>query len=170
MSRIGYIPYAGIIWMMKGNEMRDEKSSQSVLREYVRRVMNETGLSAREIARQSNRTNAIKMSDGYITKIIDGPEYNPTIRTLRALASGMGRPETEVLDAARGMHPDWENKKKRITERVWDVYTSLPESQQALFLAMVESFADWTANLDSIIEGEPQYWNVPTEEADTSPQ
>ena len=154
---------------MKGKEMRDEKSSQSVLREYVRRVMNSTGLSAREIARQSNRTNAIKMSDGYITKIIDGPDYNPTLRTLRALASGMGMPETEVLDAARGMHPDDANKKKHITERVWDVFTSLPESQQALFLAMVESFADWTANLDSIIEGEPQYWSLPVEDADSTP-
>ena len=149
--------------------MRDEESSQSVLREYIGRVMKETGLSAREITGQSNRTNAVKLSDGYISKIVDGPDYNPTIRSLRALASGMGVPEIEVLNAARGMHPDWTDKKTRVTERVWDVFTSLPESQQALFLAMVESFADWTANLDSIIEGEPQYWNVPTEEADTSP-
>lgn len=131
--------------------MRD---GQMTLIEYVQQVMRQKGLSAREVARRSKRGGAEGISNAYISKLLDRQGVNLTLASLRALASGLGTPETELFDAARGMRPDWANKEAAIKGRVWDVYTTLPDIQKALLESLIEGFADSTANLDPIAEND----------------
>lgn len=129
--------------------MRDEEMT---LIEYVQRVMRDKGLSAREVARRSKRGGSEGISNGYISRLLDRQGVNLTLSSLRALASGLGQPEEELFDAARGMRPEWTDEERFIKERVWDVYTTLPDIQKALLKSLIESFADSTANLGPILE------------------
>lgn len=129
--------------------MRDEEMT---LIEYVQRVMREKGLSAREVARRSKRGGAEGISNAYISKLLDRQGVNLTLASLRSLASGLGQPEEELFDAARGMRPEWANKKQFIQRRVWDVYSTLPDVQKALLESLIESFADSTASLSPFLE------------------
>ena len=66
------------------------------LGEYVRAVMQEKGLSALAVQRNSNGA----ISDTYVLKIASGKAKRPSLSRLKALAKGLKQPEDEVLSFA----------------------------------------------------------------------
>jgi transcriptional regulator with XRE-family HTH domain len=69
------------------------------LAQYVKRIMDEKGLSSRDIQARSGR----KIADSYVTKILNGITTNPSIGKTKALAEGLGVDEDEVFKVARGI-------------------------------------------------------------------
>lgn len=67
------------------------------LQEYVRRIMREKGLLPGDVQRNSKG----KISDSYVSSILT-EQKNLSVKMLKALAQGLGVPEDEVFDVARG--------------------------------------------------------------------
>ena len=70
------------------------------LADYVRRIMNESRLSYRDIEEKALKTGHF-ISNGYVSKIVSGAAQNISVEKLRALAAGLNRPEEEVFAVAR---------------------------------------------------------------------
>jgi|SRR5262249_17333647 len=66
------------------------------LAEYLKQLMEQTGLTAREIERRSEYA----ISDAYISKILKRKVKRPSVVILKALAKGAGVPETELMSYA----------------------------------------------------------------------
>lgn len=148
---VEYIIQYGIIPPVEKAKM--EKGNMTLI-EYIQRIMREKNLSGRDIARLSKRSGNKGVSHGYVSKLLNYDHINLTTTSLCSIAAGLGRPEIELFNAARGMRPEWGDHEERIKERVWDVFARLPKEQQAIFESIVESFADSGAGLDSILEDE----------------
>lgn len=76
--------------------------SQESLPDYLRRVWKEKGISSYEVERRSNFT----ISQSYAARIRNGHIANPSATKLKALAKGMGVPESELFAVARGVKSD----------------------------------------------------------------
>ena len=72
-------------------------ANKETLQEYVRRIMREKNLLPGDVQRNSKG----KISDSYVSTIIAEPK-NVSVEKLQALAQGLGVPEDEVFDVARG--------------------------------------------------------------------
>ncbi len=68
------------------------------LSDYTRRVMNEQGLTFKAVEQRSHKL----ISTGTVNDIIQGRNTNPTVSTIKGLASGLGRPPEEVFAIALG--------------------------------------------------------------------
>lgn len=72
-------------------------TKKETLMDYVRRVMDEKGLKPGDVQRNSRG----KISDSYVNTILTEPK-NLSVEKLKALALGLGVPEDDVFDVARG--------------------------------------------------------------------
>lgn len=88
------------------------KKREQVLADYTRQVMTEKGLSNTDVANQSIKGER-KISESTIRKILLGNPQTWTLETLEDLARGLGVPDENILDAARGRMPD----EKQMLER-----------------------------------------------------
>ena len=70
------------------------------LGEYVKKVIKEKHLNAKEVERRSNK----KITDSYVQNIINGTAKNLTIEKLQALAVGLAVDEEEIFKIARGQN------------------------------------------------------------------
>jgi len=64
--------------------------------DYVKRLIEETGLSPGDVAERSEG----KVSENYIRKIMRGETQNPSIPKLKAIANGFGIDEQRLLAVA----------------------------------------------------------------------
>lgn len=71
---------------------------RETLRWYVRRIMRQKGLNARDIERNSSK----KIDNSYVSKILSGRVANPSVNAIVALAEGLGVDPHEVFAAASG--------------------------------------------------------------------
>ncbi len=72
------------------------KSHKDSLSRYVKRIMEDKHLSQRDVRLMSEG----KITESYISGIINGTATNLTIDKLKALARGLGVPDQEVVRAA----------------------------------------------------------------------
>ena len=77
------------------------------LADFVRRVMEEKGLSAVQVQRNSGG----EISDTYVLKIRDGKGKRPSLSRLKGLAKGLNEPEERVMLEA-GADVDQTRKKE----------------------------------------------------------
>lgn len=77
------------------------KNEPETLAQYLKRNMDEKGLSVKDVQRMSGED--IKVS--YINDILSGRSTNPSVKKLKALARGAGVDEDEIFDVARGKQP-----------------------------------------------------------------
>lgn len=66
--------------------------------EYLQRAMREYNLTVHDVSRRAQGLGHT-VSDALIYKIITGAAYDFKVGTIKALAAGLGRPETEVFEA-----------------------------------------------------------------------
>ena len=71
------------------------------LAEYVKRVMEEKGLSALAVERKSSN----KITDGHVKNILSGKTTNPTLKILLGLAEGLDVDPYEVFGTAAQIPP-----------------------------------------------------------------
>jgi transcriptional regulator with XRE-family HTH domain len=71
---------------------------KETLGDYIRRVMNESDITFRELTIRSKN----EISGAYVNDIIKGKTSNPSVDKLKALAKGLNRPEEELFEIARG--------------------------------------------------------------------
>lgn len=81
--------------------MKANKKAKETLSEYVRRVAAEKGLSHVKIAERAKRLGGT-LSAGYVNSVIQGHVKSPKVETLQSLALGLGEPEDDVFEVARG--------------------------------------------------------------------
>jgi transcriptional regulator with XRE-family HTH domain len=72
--------------------------SYVIFTDYLRKVIADKGLNYREIAARSGGS----VTHSTIHDILAGRSRNPTVSTLKGLSKGLGVPESELFDAARG--------------------------------------------------------------------
>lgn len=70
--------------------------------DYVRRVLEESGLSVRQAADRAKKQGR-KISFTYLDEIVKGFATNPTVKSVQAIAAALGRPEDEVFAVFRGV-------------------------------------------------------------------
>lgn len=73
------------------------------LAEYVSGLMNDQGLSLRDVEDKSKRGGMKGITKSYINKIRNGFVTNPSPDKLKALARGIDRPEEEIFDIVLGL-------------------------------------------------------------------
>jgi transcriptional regulator with XRE-family HTH domain len=97
------------------------------LSDYTRRVMNEQGLTFKAVEQRSHKL----ISTGTINDIIQGRNTNPTVTTIKGLASGLGRPPEEVFAIALGksISGDLQLNEMRLLEYFRQIS---PDNQDAL--------------------------------------
>lgn len=71
-------------------------------KEYVRRVMNQKGLKAVDVERNSGRT----IDRSHVSKFLSGAETNPSAKAMVALAKGLKADPHEVFTAVTGCAPN----------------------------------------------------------------
>lgn len=71
-------------------------------KEYVRRVMNQKGLKAVDVERNSGRT----IDRSHVSKFLSGAETNPSAKAMVALAKGLTVDPHEVFAAVTGCAPN----------------------------------------------------------------
>jgi len=86
------------------------KTNKQGLSRYVELVMKEKHLSRRDVKLRSGG----KITDSYVTAIINGTAKNPSIDKLKALARGLRVREMELIRAAFGL------SEERVPKRVAD--------------------------------------------------
>lgn len=102
------------------------------LSDYLREALKSRGLNYREVADKS---------DGLITHstvydLISGRNENPTISTLRGLSRGIGVPEKEVFDVARGAVTETSS----IEAEIVSYFRALSEGRQKDLLDMAKVY------------------------------
>jgi transcriptional regulator with XRE-family HTH domain len=111
------------------------------LTEYVNKVMQDKGLSAREVARRSTGGRRKGISAGYVNKICQSSEWaNLTISALQSLAHGLGVSEDEIFDIARRKPVNLKDEVTREQRRFAEIYASLSPLERARFKIMADSF------------------------------
>jgi transcriptional regulator with XRE-family HTH domain len=79
-----------------------ETQEQERLADYVRRVRSAKGLSLSKVEKNSQG----EIDGSYVNRIENDLVRNVTPEKLRALAKGLGVPEDEIFDVARGKAPE----------------------------------------------------------------
>lgn len=78
------------------------------LREYLKRVLDEKNLSAREVAKRSEGG----IGHAAVSNILAGKMPRPSLRTLKGLAKGIGEPQKVVINEAGeiGDDDEWDGR------------------------------------------------------------
>lgn len=107
--------------------------SRQTLAQYVNQVMLDNGEKPKDIESRAKRAGH-QISDSAIGNIILEKVDNPGIKTLHALALGLGRPVEEVIAAALGEMP---KESLGYTESemadFWQVLNRLPAAEQKYY-------------------------------------
>lgn len=104
------------------------------LAEYVTRVMREENLSGYQIEERSRP----KITQSYVNRIKNGTDTNPSLPKLEGLATGMGRPFTEVLAAARGEEPHTDEITHERLASINFAYEGMPKKKRAKAEPLIE--------------------------------
>ena len=72
------------------------------LSEYVNRVMKQKGLTLRDVEQRSGK----KITNSYISRVINGKVDNLTLESILALAEGLDVNPHDILSAACGVLPE----------------------------------------------------------------
>lgn len=83
------------------SRMKANKKAAETLSEYVRRIAAQKGLSHVKIAERAKRLGG-SLSAGYVNSVIQGHVRSPKVETLQSLALGLGEPEDDIFEVARG--------------------------------------------------------------------
>lgn len=102
------------------------------LSDYTRRVMNEQGLTFKAVEQRSHKM----ISTGTINDIIQGRNTNPTVSTIKGLASGLGRPPEEVFAIALGRTVSGDLQLNEL--RLLEYFRGLSEDSQEDVLTYLE--------------------------------
>lgn len=81
--------------------MKSYKKERETLSSYVRRIAAKKGLSHVKIAERAKQLGGT-LSAGYVNSVIQGHVKSPKVETLQSLALGLGEPEDDVFEVARG--------------------------------------------------------------------
>ena len=76
-------------------------SNDLSLSEFIQRILSEENLTQRQLVERAEQK-GFKITQSYISQILNGTSNNVTIEKLQALAAGLNRPEEELFDVARG--------------------------------------------------------------------
>lgn len=96
------------------------------LSDFVRRVMNEEGLSAAEIERRSGNC----IDEGTVSDILRKKSSNIGINTLRCLAKGLGVDPLEVCAVILNVKMEPAGKSGRLLRKLQAEFSALSEAQQ----------------------------------------
>ena len=112
------------------------------LSDYTRRVMSEQGLTFKAVEQRSHKL----ISTGTINDIIQGRNTNPTVSTIKGLASGLSRPPEEVFAIALGksLSGDFQLNELRLLE----YFRSLSEESQEDVLTYLELLSGRRSAMD----------------------
>lgn len=78
-----------------------KQNGPELLGQYVKRVMEEKGLGLKDVQVMSGDM----ITDAYVSNIVNGDAFNPSVDKLKALAVGLGVDEDELFLVARGISP-----------------------------------------------------------------
>ncbi len=121
-------------------------SPPETLAEYILRVMRDKSLTYQDVERQSHN----KIRPGHLHDIVQGRTQNPTVKTLRNLAIGLGVPESELFAVARGQSPDDDPQRfKGRFETMVMKFSGLPTDRQeelASLIALLDREIDRLSN------------------------
>lgn len=108
-------------------------STDDTLSSYVRRIIQERNLTLRSVSEQAKRA-GYQISHATVGDIINHPERRVGVRTLVALAHGIGSPEQEVLHYASGSAPKGPSEyEKRLCDQLYErMRNSNPSTQEYL--------------------------------------
>lgn len=81
--------------------MKTHKKTLETLSDYVRRIAAAKGLSHLKIADRAKKLGGT-LSGGYVNSVIQGHVKSPKVETLQNLAAGLGEPEDDIFEIARG--------------------------------------------------------------------
>lgn len=111
----------------------DMYSRQEGLADYVRRIIRERGLNYRKIASRA-RAGGHKLSHSTVGEIIKNPQTAFRLETLQALAYGLGVPEDEIINRARGVQKASPSEyHRRLVEQLYDeLETANPDKAKYL--------------------------------------
>lgn len=84
------------------------RSSAEDLSQFVTRVMFEKGLNFQQVSEMSGDA----ITESYVRSITSGAANNPSVKKLKALASGLGVTEDEIFNVARGLPLSGEDRPK----------------------------------------------------------
>jgi transcriptional regulator with XRE-family HTH domain len=76
----------------------DGRPIRETLSRYVKRVMKQKGFTLRDVELRSGG----KITDGYVSSIINGIATNPSVEKIKALAVGLGVDMNDVFHVASG--------------------------------------------------------------------
>jgi transcriptional regulator with XRE-family HTH domain len=111
--------------------IQDTKS----LAEFVRNVMENKRLSAREVERKSGNT----ITHSYVNKIKNGDAKNPSPALLQALAKGIDEPEEIIFALIRGKNID---EKVILDEGLARGLDSLPPGKRKLAVRQMQGIIE----------------------------
>jgi len=100
--------------------------SQESLPDYLRRVFKEKDISSYEVERRSGRA----ISQSYAARIRNGHILNPSTTKLKALAKGLGVPESELFAAARGVNSEGEEISHERLQSIDFEYQGMPKKKK----------------------------------------
>jgi hypothetical protein len=105
---------------------------------YVNRVMRESGLSHVRVAERAQKLKH-KLSAGYVHNLARGVADNPSVKLIKAVAAGLGRPEEEVFLVFRGKQLTNETGYGESTFAVlWNEYRGLSTVDQKELRPMID--------------------------------
>jgi transcriptional regulator with XRE-family HTH domain len=111
------------------------KRDKEAFADYVRGEMKRRGLKQADIMRRSGG----KISDSYLSKILNGSADNPTIDALQALARGLGVPARVVILKAIGEDlEDGEDFRESLLYLLYEKLKGASPDQKRLIQQMVE--------------------------------
>lgn len=127
------------------------------LPDYIRRVVNERGLTYREVARRSGGG----ITAPSISAIISGQTRNIKSSTITALAKGLGVSAEEVFAIARGKSTSGDLQLNEI--RLLEYFRALPAERQGDALIILEAISQRYGNVKS--EDQPDVGSRPVYQA-----
>lgn len=109
-------------------------NADDTLSSYVRRIIHEKGLNLREVSERARKA-GYKISHATVGDIIKHPERRVEVRTVIALAHGIGEPEQDVLRVASGLPPQHVSEyKKRLCEQLYNSLATAKTPEMEAYL------------------------------------
>ena len=90
------------------------------MKDYVRRIMAEKNLSARDVAKRSGG----KIGHATVSKIMLGKAKRPSLPILRGLAKGIDEPEKDVIRVAGNLPEEEEWTPKSLAKAITKIVSS----------------------------------------------
>lgn len=81
--------------------MKNKAKTRETLSQYVRRIATVKGLTHVKLAQRAKALGG-ELSAGYVNSVIQGHVKSPKVETLQSLALGLGEPEDDLFEIARG--------------------------------------------------------------------